>query len=744
MKKLWYERPAENFTEALPLGNGRLGAMVYADPFDDKLSLNEDTLWSGFPMDKSPENAFDGICRAKELINDHKYSEAENVLWKNSLGGWTESYQPAGSLIIKCSDTGQVTDYYRELDLEDAVAKSTYSIGGHKYSKEVFCSHKSELLAYHFSTDFAGSESAVSLSSPHPFKNVSKSGQLIIKSTAPYYAAPSYFECEDPIRYDSFENNRALTYSIAVRPVLLNGSCTIEKDCIKIKSSDFYLLLDICTDFEGFDKQPVDSKIDTEAKVEEKLSQVDKDYPQLKAEHIEDYKSLFDRVELEISGKDRSDLPTDKRLTEYEKDNSDTALMVLLFDYGRYLTIAASRENTQAMNLQGIWNEELRAPWSSNYTLNINAEMNYWHVERSNLSECHLPLIDLTEELSQNCRKTARENYHCEGWCSHHNSDIWRQSEPVGGENRDVLSVGYGFWNMSGAWLSRHIWQHYEFTNDVEFLKKYWNVIKGAAEFLASWLVENENGKLVTPIATSPENRYYLEDGSITSVSKGCAMDIGMTYDIFDICIKVCEILKCDFEFSDKLKSMLNKLQYYTVGSKGQIIEWDVERPELEPHHRHLSFLYGVYPGNLINDKTPEWKSAAEKSMDLRGDVSTGWGLCWKINVWARLGKAERAKKCADKMMRLVRESGYNYNDGGGLYANLMDAHPPFQIDGNFGFVAGILEMLLQTNNGEVRLLPALPDDWARGGRVKGLRLEGNKTIDFEWKDGKITHQNIT
>lgn len=744
MKRLWYSEAAKDFHSALPIGNGRLGGMVYGGTALEKISLNEDTLWSGYPKDKTAKDAYEGLKQAEEALAAGDVSGAENLLWEKALSDWTEGYQPAGNLLIKTDTVGEVSDYYRGLSLETAIADTSFKQGGDTFRREIFCSEPADVMAISQKSSAANPRSEISIECPHKHRFAERGDALILEALSPSYCAPNYFKCDNPIVYDEFENNRALTYSIVVKPVLNGGSYEIKDDKLVITSNDFTLFLAIATNFDGFDKQPIDSNIDH---VRLCLYAVEKAAKQgleeLKAEHIADYKSLFDRVEFSLSGENRDDLPTNERLLKYQEDNADNGLAVLMFDYGRYLTIAASREHTQPTNLQGLWNEEIRAPWSSNYTININTQMNYWHAEACGLSECHMPLMEMIKELAEKGAATAQNNYKCRGWCSHHNTDLWRQSEPVGGDNPDSSSIGYGFWHGSGAWLSRHIWEHYEYTKDKDFLSEYWQVLKGAGMFMLDRLIETSDGKLVTPMSTSPENSYFL-DGKPHALSIGCAMDIGIAVDIFTACIKAAGELEVDAEFVAELETALKKLSYYKTGSEGQLLEWNEELQSTEPQHRHLSLLYGLYPGKSINDSTPEWISAAEKTMRLRGDEATGWGIAWKINVWARLNNGEKAKICLDKALRPVSDCDFNYSSGGGLYPNMLGAHPPFQIDSNYGVTAGIVEMLVQNTGDDTGTLRALPKEW-QSGKLSGIRVHGGKFVNVEWEKGTstITFGNI-
>lgn len=742
MRELWYRKEAEGFGEALPLGNGSLGAMVYGRTQREKISLNEDTLWSGFPGAGRPRGTPEDVRGARELLRTGKEKEAERTIWEKCLSDWSAAYQPAGTLWIEFSGEGETTDYRRSLSLGRAAALTEYRRGGFSFRREAFCSFPDRVLAIRCVSEQPDARAVISLELPHPSRPAGAEGVLAVRSIAPVFSAPSYFKCSDPIAYDSFEENRALSYAVAVLSVALRGRVQVEQDRVVLESGDFVLLVSIATNFEGFDRQPRESAIDPLAVCLDRVrAAAALGFDALRERHEADYRSLFDRVSLTLGGEDRSFLPTDERLRRNEEDHADNGLAALVFDYGRYLTIASSRPGSQPSNLQGIWNEEMRAPWSSNYTININTQMNYWPVEACALPECHEPLFDFVEGLAKNGARTASRLYGCRGWCSHHNSDLWRLSEPVGGPNPTPDSVGWAYWSQSGAWLARDLWQHYEYTGDLDFLRAHWETLRGAGLFLLDRL-EPSDGDLITPMSTSPENRYRL-NGEICCLSENCAVDVAITMDLLSICTRAARLLGTDEALAEEMEQALAKLKGYSVGSKGQLLEWDCEQEEPEPQHRHLSPLYGVYPGSSIDASSPRWFAAAERLMRTRGNDATGWGIAWKVNVWARLKNGEEAKDCLDKAMRLVETPAFSYGGGGGLYANLLDAHPPFQIDGNFGIAAGIAEMLVQNGPDGPELLPAVPAAW-KSGSVRGLRIKGGQSVSFSWQDGRVTQTERT
>jgi alpha-L-fucosidase 2 len=737
---LWYKNPARKWTEALPIGNGRIGAMIYGGIENEKIALNEDTLWAGYPKDTTVVGAAKAFENARELALEGKYFEAQEMVEDHFQGAWTESFMPMGDMLLKFDHSGEVSDYYRDLDISIAVAAVRYKCSGTTYTREYLTCAVNDVFVTRITADKPGMVS-FRLGMESKLKStVSAEGcNLILDGECPSDAQPSYVKCENPITYSEKDEERGVCFRTAVKVVAKGGrveSCGNEVVVTGADEAAIYMCVE--TSFNGYNKLPYLEGREYKDTCLNNVEEVSlKSFETIKNEHIKEYKNYFDRVKLDLGSNDKDEIPTDERLIQFENNKDDLGLYTLLFNFGRYLIISSSREGTQATNLQGIWNDQMRAPWSSNYTVNINTEMNYWPVLMCNLPEFNKPLMELVQGIRENGRKTAQVHYNARGFTSHHNVDIWCQTTPVGSVGRRGSSV-FAFWNMSSGWLCRHVFEHYEYTGDVEFLRSQgYPTMKEAAEFYLDLLTRDKDGYLVLCPSTSPENTFYY-NGKPCAISVTTTMTMSIIKDLFINCIKASVILGIDDKFRSELEEKLKQLYPFKIGSKGQLIEWYDEYEECEPHHRHVSHLYALHPSDLITvDGTPELSKACKRTLELRGDDGTGWSLGWKINMWARLKEGNHALKLVDRQLRVVDTDGTNYGAGGGTYINMFDAHPPFQIDGNFGATSGIGEMLVQSSDGLIEILPALPDKWANGS-VKGLLAKGNIVVDIEWSDCKV------
>lgn len=713
---MWYDKPAKEWNEALPIGNGRLGAMIFGDPQIEKIQLNESSFWSGGPSRNDNPDALQALPIVRQLIFEGKHDEADALINKSMTAKQLHGskFQPIGYLNLSFPETDNYSEYYRELDLERAVFTSTYKANGTKFKREVFASHPDQLVIVRLSADKPGKLNFLASMNGPLQQNMHVLDRSIIEMTG---LSSTHEGVTGQVKFNA-------------RVKIINSGGTTAVDSGKIRVSnanEVLLLISIATNFVDYKTLTANEQ---ELCKNYLFKAENKKFDILLKNHLQAYQNLFNRVKLDLGTSEYNKVPTDTRIKNFSQ-TKDPSFVALYYQFGRYLLISSSQPGGQPANLQGIWNDQVNPAWDSKYTININTEMNYWPAEKCNLPEMHEPLIQMIKELSESGKETAKNMYGSNGWVAHHNTDIWRISGVVDG-------AYWGMWPMGSAWLTQHLWEKYLYNGNNKYLETVYPVMKSACEFYQDFLIEEPVNKwLVVSPSISPENNPSIRPSSVCA---GATMDNQLLFDLYSRTIKAAKILGKDSMLMVDFQKTLERLPPMQIGKHCQLQEWMEDLDSPEDKHRHVSHLYGLFPGNQISPyRNSELFEAARNSLVYRGDVSTGWSMGWKVNLWARLLDGNHAHKLIVDQLTLVDPlSGSN----GGTYPNLFDSHPPFQIDGNFGCTSGITEILLQCHDGSIHFLPALPDNW-KNGEITGLRTYGGFEISFSWQEGKVKKMEI-